>query len=207
MLYTPRNTKISTYRRRINKSLLLLNLDAMEALQDTQVRCRDCATGWVSLTSQEDIPSASHRLCEACNKKKHSQRTERRAREAKSIGRPSKQASRKSNRGRKPKNDLRDRFGDSLHVTAQVGVTDKDDDGDELAAQPRVPHPATRPRGRPRGRAWGPPPTQRPNAGRHKTAEPSPELPTRLSTRHTRRGSELAPPPKRPRPLRNVLDE
>jgi len=173
----------------------------MEALQDTQVRCRDCATGWVSLTSQEDIPSASHRLCEACNKKKHSQRTERRAREAKSIGRPPKQASRKSNRGRKPKNDLRDRFGDSLHVTAQVGVTD----GDELAAQPLLPPPATRPRRRPRGRAWGTPPAQRPNAGRRKTAEPSAELPTCLSTRHTRQGSELAPPPKRLKPPHDVM--
>src|SRR2546423_3446733 len=195
MLYTPRNTKISTYRRRINKSLLLLNLDAMEALQDTQVRCRDCATGWVSLTSQEDIPSASHRLCEACNKKKHSQRTERRAREAKSIGRPPKQASRKSNRGRKPKNDLRDRFGDSLHVTAQVGVTD----GDELAAQPRVPHPATRPRGRPRGRAWGPPPTQRPNAGRR--LEPPHDLssspdPLHLSSQRGRQSESPASPPQ-----------
>lgn len=35
--------------------------------------------------------------------------------------------------------------------------------------------------------------------------EPSPELPTRLSTRHTRRGSELAPPPKRLKPPHDVM--
>jgi len=172
---------------------------------DTQVRCRHCATGWVSVNSQEDVPTPSQKRCEACLRKSHSQRAERRAQDPKPIGRPPKQVQKKSNRGRKPKSDLRDRFGDSLHVTAQISVADQDDDGDELAAQPPAPPPATRPRGpppavrprgRPRGRAWGPPPTQRPNTGGRRTMEPSPELPTRLSTRHTRRGSELAPPPK-----------
>ena len=146
----------------------------------TQMRCRDCATGWVVINSQEDVPSASHRLCEACIKKVHSQRTERRAQDPKPRGRPPKQAQKKSNRGRPRKSNVRD----------------EDNDGDEPAASPTA---APRPRGRPR--------KQRPNTDGHTTAEPSPELPTRLSTRHTRRGSELAPPPKRPRPLRNVLDE
>ena len=166
---------------------------------DTQVRCRDCKTGWVIVNSQEDVPGASHRICEACNRRGHSQRAERRAQDPKPRGQPPKK---KSNRGRKPKSDPRDRFGDSLHVTAHV---DDDDDDDELAAQPPVPPPAIRPRGRPRGRAWGPPPTRRPNIGGRRTMEPPPELPTRLSTRHTRRGSKLAPPPKRLKPAHDVM--
>ena len=165
---------------------------------NTQVRCRHCATGWISVNSQEDVPTPSQKRCEACLRKSHSQRAERRARDPKPMGRPPKQVLRKSNRDRKPKSDLRDRFGDSLYVTAQI----EDNDGDELAAQPP---PAIRPRGRPRGRAWGPPPTQRPNTGGRRTMEPSPELPTRLSTRHTRRGSELAPPPKRLKPPHDVM--
>jgi hypothetical protein len=142
-----------------------------------------------------------HKKCEACLRQSNSQRAQRRAQDPKPRGQPPK----KSNRGRKPKRDLRDRFGDSLHITAQVSVAEKGNDGDELAAQPPVPPPATRPRGRPRGRAWGPPPTQRPNAGHRKAAEPSPELPTRLSTRHARRGSKLAPPPKRLKPPHDVI--
>src|SRR5271154_1554902 len=110
-----------------------------------------CATGWVSVNSQEDVPTPSQKRCEACLRKSNSLRAERRARDPKPMGRPPKQVLRKSNRDRKPKSDLRDRFGDSLHVTAQI----EDDDGDELAAQPPVPPPATRRRGRP--------PKQRPN--------------------------------------------
>lgn len=78
----------------------------------TQVRCRDCATGWVIVNSQEDVPSASHRLCEACIRKVHSQRTERRAQEPKPRGKP---PNKNSNRG--------------------------NNDGDELAAQPPPPPP------------------------------------------------------------------
>src|SRR5277367_876984 len=85
-----------------------------------QVRCRDCRTGWVIVDSQE-APTASLQRCEACLRKSNSQRTERCAQEAKPRGRPPKQAQRKSNRGRKPKRDLREMFGDSLHVTANAG--------------------------------------------------------------------------------------
>ena len=90
---------------------------------------------------------------------------------------------------------------------------DDDDDGDELTAQPPVPPPVTRSRGpsppkrsrgRPRGRAWGPPPPRRPDTSGRGNIEPLPEvsshLSTRLSTRHTRRGSGLASPPKRLKP-------
>ena len=192
----------------------------------TQIRCANCSQGWVTIDPQEDVPAVPHKKCEACLRQSHSQRAQRRAQDPKPRGQPPRN---KSNRDRPPKNNVREMFGDSLHVTAQTSVTDQDNDGDELAAQPAAPPPAPRPRGRPpkqrpnddgdelaarppapppaprprgrpRGRAWGPPPTQRPNAGRRKTAEPSPELPTRLSTRHTRRGSELAPPPKRLKP-------
>src|SRR6266516_391666 len=117
-----------------------------------------------------------------------------------------------------PPAQLHPTFGDFiLHATAdadQGGTEDDGDDGDQLTAQPPVPPPATRrrqpaprPRGRPRGRAWAPPPTHRPNAAGRQPAEPSPALSTRLPTRHTRRGSELAPPPKRPRPLRGEGEE
>jgi hypothetical protein len=104
----------------------------------TQVRCRDCATGWVTVSSQEDLPSAPHRLCEACIRKVHSQRTERRAQDPKPRGR---QAQKKSNRGRPRKSNVRD----------------EDDDGDEPAAPPPAPPPAPRSRGHP--------PKQRPNTG------------------------------------------
>src|SRR4051794_4535935 len=71
----------------------------------TQVRCRDCATGWVNLGSQEEIPSASHRSCAACHQRKNSHRAEQRAQEPKRRGRPPKK---KSNRGRKLKENTRD---------------------------------------------------------------------------------------------------
>src|SRR6266516_5382388 len=117
-----------------------------------------------------------------------------------------------------PPAQLHPTFGDFIHNATgdadQGGTEDDGDDGDELTAQPPVPPPATRrrqpaprPRGRPRGRAWAPPPTHRPNAAGRQPAEPSPALSTRLPTRHTRRGSELAPPPKRPRPLRGEGEE
>jgi hypothetical protein len=196
----------------------------------TQVRCAHCSQGWVTLDVQEDAPAVPHKKCEACLKQSHSQRAEQRAQDPKPRGRPRgrppKQAQKKSNRGRKPKSDLRDRFGDSLHVTAQIDhdgdepaasppaprrwgrpPKQRPNDGDELPAPPPVSPPAIRPRGRARGRAWGPPPPQRPNAGRRVTAEPSPIPPTRLPTRHTRRGSELAPPPKRSRRGTLFLDE
>ena len=161
----------------------------------TQIRCAHCPQGWVTLDGQEDVPAVSYKKCEACLRKSNSHRAERRDQEPKPRGRPPKK---KSNRGRKPKVNIRERFGDSLHVTAHVdqGGTEGDEDGDEQAAPPPVPQPATR--------AWGRPPKQRPIAGGRQTAEPSPALPTRLPTRHTRRGSELAPPPKRPKPLHNV---
>src|SRR5436305_1299706 len=108
----------------------------------TQIRCANCSQGWVTLDSQEDLPAVPHKKCEACLKQSHSQRAQRRAQDPKPRGRPLK----KSNHGRKPKSDLRDRFGDSLHVTAQISVADNDADGDELAAQPPLPTPATRPR-------------------------------------------------------------
>jgi hypothetical protein len=49
---------------------------------------------------------------------------------------PPKQGQKKFNRGRKPKGDVRERFGDSLHVTAHAdqGGKEGDNDGDELAA-------------------------------------------------------------------------
>jgi hypothetical protein len=84
----------------------------------TQVRCRDCATGWVTVNSQDEAPSALLQRCEACRRKSYSQRTERRAQDPKPIGRPPKQVQKKSNRGRPPKNNIRDMFGDSLHVAA-----------------------------------------------------------------------------------------
>src|SRR5271163_2059918 len=132
---------------------------------DTQVRCRDCATGWVIVNSQEDVPSASHRLCEACIRKVHSQRTERRVQEPKPRGKPPKKNSNRGNndgdelaaqppppppaprrRGRPPKQRPNPTFDDSLHVTAHAdqGGTEGDGDGDELAAQPPVPPPAIR---------------------------------------------------------------
>jgi len=73
------------------------------------------------------------------------------------------------------------------------------DDGDEPAAPPPAPPPAPRPRGRP--------PKQRPDVGGRITAEPEPTLPTLLPTRHARRGSELAPLPKRSRHVTSFLDE
>jgi hypothetical protein len=179
----------------------MANQESLEC--NTQVRCRHCATGWVFLNSQEDVPTPSQKKCEACLRKSNSHRAERLAQDPKPIGGPPKQVSKKSNRGRK--SDLRDRLGDSLHATAHINVANKDDDDDELAAQPPVSKPVTQPWGRPRERARGPSPTQRPNAGRRKTAEPSPGLPTRLSIRHTRRGSELAPPPKRLKPPHDVM--
>ena len=191
--------------------------------QGTQVRCRDCMTGWVIVNSQEDVPSTPHRLCEACIRKINSKRTEQRAQDPKRRGRPPKKNSNGSDDDdgelaiqpppappaqRRPGRPLKQRFGDSLHVTAhtdqlaaptpapgrrgrppkQQGMKG-DDDGDKPPARPSAPPPPTRPRGRARGRAWGPPP----------------ELPTRLSTRHTRQGSELAPPPKRLKPPHEVM--
>lgn len=160
-----------------------------------QVRCRDCTTGWVIISSQEDVPAAPHKKCKACNRKSNSQRAKRRAQEPKPRGRLPKK---KSNRGRKPKSNVQERFGDSLYVTAYVDQGGKkgEDNGDKLTAQPPVPPPASRPRGRP--------PKQRPGAGGRQTAESSPALSARLPTRHTRQGSELAPPPKRPKPLHDA---
>jgi hypothetical protein len=143
-----------------------------------QVRCRDCTTGWVTISSQEDVPDAPHKRCKACNRKSHAQRAKRRAQEPKPRGRPLKK---KSNRGRKPK-------------YVDQGGKKGDGDGDKLlAAQPPIPPPASRPRGRP--------PKQRPDTGGRQTAESLPALFTRLPTRHMRQGSELASPPKRPKPL------
>src|SRR5436309_2256130 len=99
----------------------------------TQIRCAYCAQGWVTLDSQEeDVPTVSHKKCEACLRNSNSQRDERRAQEPKPRGRPPKQ---KSNRGRK--SNVRERYGDSLHVTAyadQAGTEDNNSDSDGLAA-------------------------------------------------------------------------
>jgi hypothetical protein len=144
----------------------------------------------MSAREQHHIRNARHatgnRTCNA--PKRHAQ-------EPKPRGRPPKK---KSNRGRKPKSNVQERFGDSLYVTAYVDLGGKkgEDDGDKLAAQSPVPLPASRPRGRP--------PKQRPDAGGRQTAESSPALSTRLPTRHTQQGSELAPPPKRPKPLHDA---
>jgi hypothetical protein len=136
----------------------------------TQVRCRDCTTGWVILNSQEDASSASHQRCEACLRKSNAHRTEGRAQDPKPRGRPPKQAQKKWNRGRKLKSDLRDRFGDSLHVTAQI-----DTDGDELPVPPpAAPTPAPRRRGRP--------PKQRPNDGDGTSPGTSPGTPSAAET-------------------------
>jgi len=85
-------------------------------------------------------------FCLCMTRKTYSQRTERRTQEPKRRGRPPKK-----------KSNIRERFGDSLHVAALAdqGETEGDDDGDELAAQPAAPPPAPRRRGRP--------PKQRPN--------------------------------------------
>src|SRR5947207_11046308 len=102
----------------------------------TQVRCAHCSQGWVTLDDQEDAPAVPYKKCDACIQQANSQRAEQRAQAPKPRVRPLKK---KSNRGRKPKSDLRDSFGDSLHVTAQISLADKDSDGDELAAQPLLP--------------------------------------------------------------------
>src|SRR3954447_14206427 len=150
----------------------------------TQVRCRDCATGWVTVDSQDEVPSASVQRCEACLRTSNSQRAERRAQDPKPIGRPPKQVRKKSNRGWPPKSDLRDRFGDSLHVRAQI----EDDDGDELAAPPPAPPPVPRRRGRP--------PKERPdNGGGDELAPAPPPAPPAPQPAPRRRGR---PPKQRP---------
>jgi len=62
-----------------------------------QVRCRDCKTGWIIVNFQEDVSSASHRLCEACLRQNNSQHAEKRAQNPKPTDRSPKQASKKSN--------------------------------------------------------------------------------------------------------------
>ena len=108
-----------------------------------------CATDWVFLNSQEDVPTLSQKKWETFIKKSNSHRAERRAQDSKPIGRPPKQGSRKSNRGRKPKGDLQGRFGDSLHAMAHINVAEEGDSDDELTAQPPVSKPSTRPWGTP----------------------------------------------------------
>ena len=163
----------------------------------TQVRCANCATGWVTLDSSADAPTVPHKKCEACRKQAHSQRSERRAQEAKRTGRPRKEDSKKSARGRKPKVNLRDTYGNSLHVVAHAddAKTDIDDD-DELLTQPPPSQPSQRP--------WGRPPTQRSTASRHRTGESSPGPPSSLPVRHTRQGSDLESEAKRLKLLRDV---
>src|SRR5271154_6370102 len=102
----------------------------------TQVRCRDCATGWVTISSEEDVPSASHRICEACHTRKNSHRAEKRAQGPKPRGRPPK----KSNRGQEPQGNIREWFGNPLRVIApadeggnkDANADDDDDGGAEL---------------------------------------------------------------------------
>ena len=133
--------------------------------------------------------------------KGHSRRTERRTQEPKPRGKPPKK---KSNRGRKPKGNIRERFGDSLHVAtlANEGGTEGGGDSDELAAQPPLPPAAPRRRGRP--------PKQRPNptfgGSLHVTAHAD-----QGGTEDDNDGDELttqpAAPPPAPRPRGRSLKQ
>ena len=99
---------------------------------------------------QEDVNTPSQKRCEAYVRQGHSQRAERRAQDLKPIDRPPKQAQKKSNRGRKLKNDLRERFKNYLHVTAHVSQDVKnEDDDDELAATAPISQSVSRTWGRP----------------------------------------------------------
>jgi hypothetical protein len=141
----------------------------------TQVRCANRSQGWVTLDVQEDPPAVPYKKCDACILQANSQRAEQRAQAPKPRGKPPK----KSNRGRKPKSDLRDRFGDSLHVTAQI-----DNDGDEPAPPPPAPPPPAPP---PAPRRRGRPPKQRPNDSDEPPAPP-PVSPPAIRPRGRARG-------------------
>jgi hypothetical protein len=180
----------------------MANQESLE--YNTQVRCRPCGTGLVFLNSQEDVPTPSQKKRKACLRKSNSHRAERRAQDPKPIGRPPKQVSKKSNRGRK--SDLRDRLGDSLHATAHINVANKDNDDDELAAQPPVcQSPLHDPGGDPGNEPGDLLLRRDPTPAAAKPRNSHLGFPTRPSIRHTRRGSELAPPPKRLKPPHDVM--